>query len=1498
MTGSIGITGSFTRTRKASTLPLSGGNLLGGKASSKPGVGALPLVRASGPEAPGAGSTRQPPCSTASSNTRPQTVGTVLRPVVVEEEDVRRSRLSSTEVGRFNSPCVPSTPRRSLGDSGTSCAGHSSAGHSWLTPPRTPLSPRHGGSVFAESGDFSCGVWGGDQMMPLEANPFASIERKGDEVETLALTDEEEQPSVRVVEAVFETLCDLVTLDLPQKDVLESLLTHLTTITYCPAQKELSASQPGKPHLVRLPYFEAVRMQQVRVQETRDVCAHRRRIVERACAMHRRAALLWEGPIRVARQPAMLAATFMNQAVLLWVLALWRVFHAEQKRIRRQKTDMLEQTQMVDTIRPMKCWQILCVNRRCQNQEQTILCFDKEMSLLTAEVTSLNESRRDVASELEFSQAAAERLRIRLAKEVRGREALSARLTATRPQLVRSTLASVLNLVLSTALREAKLNRLVARHALLQSDAAVLLTADEEDVKKLSTLSSEALLGRWVNYHLMQFKLFATKVMEGVARARSDEGVAAGVPSEWSARDADTYCDRCRVVRSLQRIVNFKEDLRDGAVLTVLYASLAITSGGGPGQLQQALSPALLWPLDEKDLQERAVKLCEAFRLVLPTAASRCLLRPADITKGNPAALALIFASLFLYGARLPAVVPGDAVFDYAGETLAVETMCFTKPAPGAEFQGTSSLEENLAETAAGGRVIDRNIMKEVTNTIERSAGGSAYESIQDVSLLLQGESVRTVAPEKVLLRWVSRLLNEEVTHLSDMKSPKKLLDVIFKVAPDVIAIVPEGRLIREAKAGVTDEMAREVVTVAATRLTAFPILTREALRDGKVDVIAAFLAGLMLCRPGLRVDPESTLGKHLQHIDACVRQATLATEGGSREFPVLCSWLKDNKVEFEAALRAIDAASFLQQKLEQRLHTFIADLLSQRAHGNPNSMEGGGDEDKSEGTARIQLVQPSRLTTLVNSEVNGTGMILSEEHIGNMVEHTTDLLRKHQNLLLEVFQFYGRTIKQATQPTQKDRKTVSRTTNSRSSIAIARKGMREVERNMVIDLRGITRMYRDCRLRVLRLFPGDMEAIFFEVRSDIAADMGRWELKADKFMELVLLTAWRGKMMVVDLGEKFAHIIENHLWLYGTGDKEDLFYEMAYSPGISSLLPKFENILRAVFHAFASISEEDADSVSGAEKQPLMPGSAGGSISKHESHDAEEEDFDPGRHPYMNVSGFHSLLTDVRLFGGQLTAASIPGLFTGLRREAVEREESDDSAESDDDDDFDHAKQVRPAAGPPPKVRQSVFASERNRKSVAAGPARKSRIHGAVKRTSMAPQVRPQGFAELIATQEAMQMRPVPEGICFHEFLDALVVVAAHKDPSPFVPFLARFEKFIAHGLLVPLRDQCKLRLQRKRLEDEPPLEKKLLEVEARLLPKLDKFCMQHLGQQRKSEPKSAPAPKAAVPAPSSAQATSATPSVKKEKNERRSSKEGDKLRPDRKETRKASRVLDREPP
>jgi hypothetical protein len=319
------------------------------------------------------------------------------------------------------------------------------------------------------------------------------------------------------------------------------------------------------------------------------------------------------------------------------------VFHTEQKQY-RAKVEKFTLLQLSDLVQPFMHWRIYMFMNSIERDLQMQRDMGLEQKMLAVEISHLTEHNAELRNELQSSEDAVHSLQITLDEEQQAHSELQRRWATTRPELLKSTLCESLDLFFSFIVRAASLKEIEVKRRLMTKELGVLLQNDEETVQKVATMQCEQLLLRWVNHHVTQCKVTASELIDSASKERVND-----TRSAWSTKDIECFRDRCKVVRNLQRISNLDEDLKDSVVLAALYAMLKAAKFG-----QAALDPADLWPLDQRDLDQRAIALCSAMRSVVPTRKAQSLLKAKDITKGNAEVMATFLAALFLDEAALP----------------------------------------------------------------------------------------------------------------------------------------------------------------------------------------------------------------------------------------------------------------------------------------------------------------------------------------------------------------------------------------------------------------------------------------------------------------------------------------------------------------------------------------------------------------------------------------------------------------------------------------------------------------------------------------------------------------------------------------------------------------------------------------------------------------------------------------------------------------------------
>ena len=112
------------------------------------------------------------------------------------------------------------------------------------------------------------------------------------------------------------------------------------------------------------------------------------------------------------------------------------------------------------------------------------------------------------------------------------------------------------------------------------------------------------------------------------------------------------------------------------------------------------------------------------------------------------------------------------------------------------------------------------------------------------------------------------------------------------------------------------------------------------AVVEGQSDMLACFLAALLLVRPNLAAQPDSLLAMHLQLLEQVCGDgfAALSVDNPS-ETMKFCLELDSCWTEFRLAAQAVQEASKTMSGIMERVHTFLGETLSHRARGQPKTM-------------------------------------------------------------------------------------------------------------------------------------------------------------------------------------------------------------------------------------------------------------------------------------------------------------------------------------------------------------------------------------------------------------------------------------------------------------------------------------------------------------------------------------------------------------------------------
>ncbi|CAK9049739.1 Hypothetical protein (Fragment) [Durusdinium trenchii] len=245
---------------------------------------------------------------------------------------------------------------------------------------------------------------------------------------------------------------------------------------------------------------------------------------------------------------------------------------------------------------------IFGVENRADSKLITYHTYLQERQMYTRTALDLQNKKEDLVLDLQVSHNSCRRLTRQLEAKRKERQSLHQRLLDVRPDDVRTMLSRVLDLTLIEVLHSGCLQRTRFRLNFLTRDLAPLLMPDEDSPWRLFGFTGDQVLTRWANHQLV-----ANEVLEAMSKRNSEEGNVEG-EVEWSAREIETYGERCKLVRAMKHLGHLEDD-HEGVLFAVIYG--AVCANGSNGSQPH---PVSLWPLDEKEPEVKAQALCQAIR--------------------------------------------------------------------------------------------------------------------------------------------------------------------------------------------------------------------------------------------------------------------------------------------------------------------------------------------------------------------------------------------------------------------------------------------------------------------------------------------------------------------------------------------------------------------------------------------------------------------------------------------------------------------------------------------------------------------------------------------------------------------------------------------------------------------------------------------------------------------------------------------------------------------
>eukprot|EP00434_Breviolum_minutum_P018760 symbB.v1.2.016556.t1/scaffold1261.1/size128201/1 len=228
------------------------------------------------------------------------------------------------------------------------------------------------------------------------------------------------------------------------------------------------------------------------------------------------------------------------------------------------------------------------------------------------------------------------------------------------------------------------------------------------------------------------------------------------------------------------------------------------------------------------------------------------------------------------------------------------------------------------------------------------------------------------------------------------------------------------------------------------------------------------------------------------------------------------------------------------------------------------------------EGGQRGDLVAGNNIQATIAREMSRLPAPDAGHEIDLTFEKTAleELLKKHISTFRDVFRQYARE--------------VSYEIDSRTRTITASIGTLEASHVLVVSPRHLMKLYRDCRMHLLRLDPCEVEEIYNEVKMHHAManqfeDVQRFEtgLSLEMFVEALLTFACRcqvGHLAIHAFHDKLDHIIEKHLVPFAGSKQDNVVYQLLVDEALDELIDDFSPRLRSIFVAFASAKDDKSE--------------------------------------------------------------------------------------------------------------------------------------------------------------------------------------------------------------------------------------------------------------------------------------------------------------------------------
>ena len=340
--------------------------------------------------------------------------------------------------------------------------------------------------------------------------------------------------------------------------------------------------------------------------------------------------------------------------------------------------------------------------------------------------------------------------------------------------------------------------------------------------------------------------------------------------------------------------------------------------------------------------------------------------------------------------------------------------------------------------------------------------------------------------------------------------------------------IVGEAEACPEEFSANREERLEQIVSAGA-HLSDYDLLTVKAVVEGQSDMLACFLAQLMLVRPNLAPRPDSLLLMHLRLLErVCNHGLANLTYPQLSKTMKICVELEGCWTEFRLAVQAVQEAAKSISGIKERVHAFLGETLSHRARGHPKTM----------------LDAKELREFLFYTAVSGERLAQMNKDLSvdpNSISKVEELLKKHFRLLREIFRHYS---------------------TSKPSGAHG------------VDLQNLLKLFQQCKLRSKEFAPFHLETIFNNRLDDKTRTFDEKLLAPHEFIEVLLLSAsTKFRANSLTLEEQMRLLIEDHLKLHSvSNDSETELQQMAYSSQVRQVLDQHSKELFYIFQLYACL--------------------------------------------------------------------------------------------------------------------------------------------------------------------------------------------------------------------------------------------------------------------------------------------------------------------------------------